>query len=211
MLHNQERAKKLLTFLPFYHHSRRPDHRLCHHALDTLFLLHSHLSHENLEENANRHISQVFQKAADVINASNTSEETQLFLHTSWWTWIFWSRLTTLVAGIPASKVHVTTGPRKDKDSPELDAKKLREHTWNTTAQLKWHLRVRTNPITIFGFPTSTLEAPTSSISTSWTCRQNYNQNKGGEVSMTCTWETFIKDCHWLQNPSDRPFRWKKE
>lgn len=83
MLHNHARAEKLLTFLPFYHHSRLPDHRLCHHALGILFLLHSHLSHENLEENAKQHNSQVFQKAADVINTSNTSEDMQLFLHTS--------------------------------------------------------------------------------------------------------------------------------
>lgn len=79
MLHNQAKAKRLLTFLPFYHHSLLPDHRLCHHVLDTLFLLHSHLSHENLEENANQHISQVSQKAEEVINNFNTTEEMQQF------------------------------------------------------------------------------------------------------------------------------------
>lgn len=81
------------------------------------------------------------------------------------------------------------------------------EHTWNTPAQLKWYLRVRTNPITIFGFPTSTLEAPTSSIATSWTCRQNYNQNK-------VLWTAHEKQVSKIVTAfrpqvTDRLFRWE--
>lgn len=130
----------------------------------------------------------------------------KLVLHTSWWTWIFWSGLPTLVAGIPASEVHVATGAGTDEDCPHW-AVRVR-HTWNTPSQFKWHLRVRTNPVTIFGFPTSTLEAPTSSIATSWTCRQNYNQNK-------VLWTAHDKQVSKIvtafrPSVTDRLFKWKE-